>query len=502
MEYYITLDVGTSSSKIAIIDTECKVIFTSTQSYPTYYPSLGFAEQNPNEWWEAIKKGINICLSESGIERKKILCVGVAGQSWSNIPVNNQGDVLGNNPIWTDTRASDICLETEKKIGKERIFNNSGNPFMPGYQLPKILWLKKHNRRLYDETWQFMSSNGFIVYKFTEQSKMDYSQIYGLHNINIKTAEYDKDLSEEFDIDLSKLPELCETTEIVGKVTNNASQETGIPEGTPVIAGGLDAACSTLGVGVYKSGGVQEQGGQAGGMSIALDNMIAHPSLILSRHAVPGMFLLQGGTVGGGASFEWISKLLAADYDLRFDKKSDYFKYLDDSAADVNPGSDGLIFLPYLAGERSPIWDPNAKGVYFGLDFNKSKGHLIRALLEGVAFALRHNMEIAREVGIEISKYRSTGGSANSSVWTQIKSDVTSSEVEVPDSDEATVKGIAYLCGLAVGVYSNLSDIVDKTIIIKKEYSPDSNNYDIYNKNFEIYKKLYLSLKELMKESN
>lgn len=121
MEYYITLDVGTSSSKIAIIDTECKVIFTSTQSYPTYYPSLGFAEQNPNEWWEAIKKGINICLSESGIERKKILCVGVAGQSWSNIPVNNQGDVLGNNPIWTDTRASDICLETEKKIGRAHV---------------------------------------------------------------------------------------------------------------------------------------------------------------------------------------------------------------------------------------------------------------------------------------------------------------------------------------------------------------------------------------------
>lgn len=501
MSYFLCVDMGTSSAKIAIVSIKGEVKVTTNQSYQTYYPNSGWSEQNSEEWWQAVINGITVCLDNSKLNVKDIKCVGVAGQSWSNIAVDKNGNVLGNNPIWTDTRAKDICAEYIEKIGQENIFKVSGNPFMPGYQLPKILWLKENQPEIYRKTWQFMSSNGFIGYKFTGKSTLDYSQIYGLHNINMATATYDEKLTEQFSVDIEKLPEICQTTDIIGEVTKIAAEQTGLIRGTPVIAGGLDAACSTLGVGVYENGMVQEQGGQAGGMSIALDQLLIHPALIMSRHVLPDLFLLQGGTVGGGASFEWISDLFRPKYDNSNFNKKNYFIKLDKMAENISPGSEGLIFLPYMSGERSPIWDPNARGVFYGLDFNKADAHMIRSVMEGVAFSLRHNIEVAEEMDIHIAQYRATGGSANSPIWTQIKADVTSCEVVVPDSDDATVKGVAMLCGMALGDYKDLPDFINQTIKIKRTYSPNLANKQVYDHNFKIYKDLYLSLKNIMVES-
>ncbi|MDD3197917.1 MAG: FGGY-family carbohydrate kinase, partial [Eubacteriales bacterium] len=278
-----------------------------------------------------------------------------------------------------------------------------------------------------------------------------------------------------------------------------AAAQTGLKQGTPVVAGGLDAACGTLGAGVCKPGQTQEQGGQAGGMSICVDSALAHPQLILSPHLVPGQWLLQGGTVGGGGTLAWFSRELgAAEEQIGRENSLSPFIVMDDEASESPLGSRGLIYLPYMAGERSPIWDAKAQGVFFGLGYDKKRGDLIRSILEGTAFALEHNVRIAREVGAEISEFRAMGGAANSRIWTQIKADITGTEFVVPSADTATTWGAAMVAGVGAGVYKSYEQAVDMTVSIQRRHQPDMDKHDAYEPYYEIYESLYPSLKDAM----
>ena len=283
------------------------------------------------------------------------------------------------------------------------------------------------------------------------------------------------------------IPEVYPCDKIIGRVSGEASRLTGLKEETPVVAGGLDAACGTLGAGVYLPGQTQEQGGQAGGMSLCLNEALAHKSLILSPHVVPGMYLLQGGTVGGGGALKWFRQELGNG--LSFDE-------LTAEAERIPAGADGVVFLPYMAGERSPIWNPDAKGVFYGLSYDKTRGHMIRAVLEGVAFALEHNLRVAEEVGAKVSIMNAMGGSSNSVLWTQIKSDVTGKPIQVPASDTATTLGAAILAGIGCGIYSSYQEAVEKTVAITRFHEPDEANHELYRRSMELYLELYRDLEK------
>nr|MCR5580197.1 carbohydrate kinase [Pseudobutyrivibrio sp.] len=298
------------------------------------------------------------------------------------------------------------------------------------------------------------------------------------------------ELAEKLGLSTNLVPPLYECDEIVGQVTEKAAKLTGLAAGTPVVAGGLDAACGALGAGVYKAGQTQEQGGQAGGMSICTDKALAHKSLILSPHVVTGMWLLQGGSVGGGGALRWFKQEFGQD---------ESFDDLTKEAEKVPAGSEGVVFLPYMAGERSPIWDPDSKGVFYGLSFDKTKAHMTRAVLEGVAFSLEHNMRVAAETGVQVGVLNAMGGAANSKLWTQIKSDVTGLPIDVPASDTATTLGAVLLAGIGCGLYSSYSEAVEYTIDIKKSYKPNMENHEIYKKSMDLYLELYKDLKETYK---
>jgi xylulokinase len=255
------------------------------------------------------------------------------------------------------------------------------------------------------------------------------------------------------------------------------------------VAGGLDAACGTLGAGVIETGQTQEQGGQAGGMSICTDAYAADIRLILGMHVVPGRWLLQGGTTGGGGALKWLRDTVCPE--LSFEEMSSL-------AGDVPAGSGGVLFLPYMAGERSPIWNPNATGVFFGLDYAKTRGHMIRALMEGVAYALRHNLETAAGAGAHVHSMRAMGGSANSLVWTQIKADVTGRQIDVPQSDTATTLGAAILAGVGTGVYGGFPEAVKKTISVRRIHAPNAALRDVYEEGYQRYRALYERLEPMM----
>jgi Sugar (pentulose and hexulose) kinases len=305
--------------------------------------------------------------------------------------------------------------------------------------------------------------------------------------------EYNNDLAKELGLSSDLIPEIFDCDTIIGTVTKEAASITGLIEGTPVVAGGLDAACGTLGAGVYEPGQTQEQGGQAGGMSICTDRALAHKKLILSPHVISDMYLLQGGTVGGGGALKWFRSELCPG--MSFDE-------ITAEAGKISVGSDGVVFLPYMAGERSPIWNPDAKGVFYGLSYDKTRAHMARAVLEGVAYALEHNMQVAAETGIEVDTLNAMGGAANSVLWTQIKSDVTGKTINVPASDTATTLGAVLLAGKGCGLYKDYKQAVDRTIKITRTHIPDMDNHHIYQQKMNLYFELYDDMKNTFSKYN
>lgn len=483
--YLLGIDIGTSACKVAIFEKNGKVLAQSNQSYQLYYPHPGWVEQDADEWWSAICDGIRDVLDQSGIAPADIAGIGVDGQSWSAIPVDKEGNALARTPIWMDTRARDICERVKSDVGFERIFEVAGNDFLPSYTTPKMLWFKENAPDVFRKTDKFLQSNSYIAMKLTGVMSMDFSQGYGVHFFKMDDCTVDADLAKELGLSTDLIPQLYGCHDVVGGVTAEAAKLTGLAEGTPVVAGGLDAACGTLGAGVYLPGQTQEQGGQAGGMSICVDHALAHPKLILGTHVVPGMWLLQGGTVGGGGTLRWFRQEFSSEQS---------FDELTALAEPIPAGSEGVIFLPYMAGERSPIWNPDAKGVYYGLGFDKTKGHLVRATLEGVAYSLEHNLRVAAETGAKVGELIAMGGASNSRLWTQIKADVTGKTIKVPTSDTATTLGAAILAGVGVGVYGGFEEAVKETIVITREQEPDMEAHEQYQK----YMQMYLDLSEAL----
>lgn len=481
------IDLGTSACKVAVFDEDGCVLAQSNQPYQVYYPQAGWAEQDADEWWHAICCGIREVLADEKVSADQICGIGVDGQSWSAIPVDKEGNALARTPIWMDTRARDICERVKAEVGEERIFSVAGNDFLPSYSTPKMLWFQENRPDVFKKTWKFLQSNSYIVLKLTGVMSQDYSQGYGIHFFDMERLGYDSELARELGLSEELVPELAACDQVVGTVTKEAAELTGLRQGTPVVAGGLDAACGTLGAGVYKVGQTQEQGGQAGGMSICTDRALAHKKLILSPHVVPGYWLLQGGSVGGGGALKWFRQELGAGQS---------FDELTAEAEKIPAGAEGVTFLPYMAGERSPIWNPDAKGVFYGLSFDKTRGHMIRAVLEGVAFSLEHNMRTAAQTGVEVQVLNAMGGAANSRLWTQIKADVTGKRIEVPASDTATTLGAVLLAGVGCGVYDGYEQAIKRTIVTTRVHEPDMEKHEIYKKAMERYLQLYEDLKD------
>ncbi len=495
------IDIGTSACKVAIFNLQGKVISQAAKEYKVYYPAPGYVEQNPVEWWQSVCAAIKESIQTAKIDARQIAGIGIDGQSWSAIPVDKAGNVLHNTPIWMDTRAADICSETVLRVGFNKIFDLSGNSFEPTYTTPKILWFKKNLPDVYKQTYKFLQSNSYIAFQLTGKFTQDLSQGYGIHSFNMVEGKWDDGFCEELGFDREKLPEIFQCHEVIGEVTSEAAAITGLASGIPVVAGGLDASCGTLGAGVLKVGQTQEQGGQAGGMSICLNSATAHPKLILGFHVVPGLWLLQGGTVGGGGAIKWFKQEFGAFEDVASKVTGvSPFKLMDDEAEKINPGSDGVLFLPYMAGERSPLWDKNAKGVFFGLNYNKTRAHMIRAIMEGCAFALNHNLKTAEEIGVGVNELVAMGGAANSRLWTQIKADITGKTIKVPTSDTATTLGAAILAGVGTGQYPSFEAAVKDTIVTTRTHEPNMENNKIYNRNFEIFLELYEKLKDTMQK--
>ena len=491
------IDSGTSGCKLTVFDFEGRVVAAAAGNYHTDYPKVGYAEQDAFAWWKIICQEIQNLIEVQKVDPRDIAAIGTAGISWVCLPVDRNGVPLRKAMIWLDRRSEKQAAWLRETLGESELVRSSGNPVDPAYITPKILWLRENEPEVYAQTGKFLQSNAYIVYKLTGEFSQDYSQAYGFHFFDIAKGAWNENIADRIGIAPDLLAPLFHCHDVVGTVSSKAAAETGLVAGIPVVAGGLDAACCALGAGVVTPGQTQEQGGQAGGMSILVDQPLIHPQLILGYHVIPDLWLLQGGTVGGGGTLKWFSEELG-HYEQQIGKEVNKSAYevMGNEASIIAPGADGLIFLPYMAGERSPLWNSNARGVFFGLSYDKTRAHLIRALMEGVGFSLRHNLETAEEVNALVKELISVGGASNSRVWTQIKADITGKTIHVPLSDHATTLGAALLAGVGTGVYQNFVEAVEKTVHIQRTHHPAAKNHAYYKNLFQLYLELYQKLRD------
>lgn len=483
--YIITIDVGTSSTKTALWDDSGMLVAETSAAYALHRPAPLWAEIDGDVWWQAVCATVQQVIAAGGIAARDVAGVGVDGVGWTLLPVDREVNALYPALIWLDRRADDETRWLNALLDADRLVHLAANPLDAAYITPKLLWLKHHHPEIFDTTYKFLTCSAFITARLTGVFTCDFTQAYGYHFFDIAHERWDAWAAEQVGVPLDKLPPLCACPDVAGTVSAHVAAQTGLAAGTPVIAGCLDAASGALGAGVTRLEQTNEQGGQAGGMAVSLDRVVVEPRLIFSHHVVPGQYILQAGTVGGG-SLGWFRDVLGQD------AGENVFEQFSAQAGEVPPGAHGLIFLPYMAGERTPLWSSTARGVFAGLSYNTTRGDLLRAIMEGCAFAVYDNLRIAEEHGVTITEYLGSGGATHSAVWCQIKADVYGKPFIVArraDGGEGGHSlGLFALTAYGVGLCDDIGACVERLLPNRQVFEPSPDHHARYNELFQVYR--------------
>ena len=498
--YILTFDVGTSSTKTALWSGSGQLVAEASYAYAVYRPDPLRAEMDPEDWWRAIATTARQVLAQSGVTADQVVGIGVDGISWTLVPVDQAVRPLFPALTWLDRRAIEESDALAGLPDAQRLVRLDANPLDPAYITPKLVWLKKNHPDIFEHTFKFLTSTGFIVARLTGEWTCDWTQAYGFHCFDMERACWDAWAADQIGVPLDRLPELVAPYQVVGPLTAAAAEATGLRAGTTVIAGGLDAAFGALGSGVTRPGQTNEQGGQAGGMGISMDHVVVEPRLIFSHHVLPGQYLLQAGTVGGG-SLGWFRDVLG-DEEIRQAAAvgCSPFELFTHQVLATPPGAHGVLFLPYMAGERTPLWNNQARGVFFGLSYATGRGDLLRAIMEGCAFAVYDNLRIAEEKGAHVTEWLGSGGATQSSAWCQIKADISNRPFVVArlaDGREGGHSlGLFALTACAAGLDDQPGHLVERLLVQRQEYMPSPAHHAMYEDLFGVYLKLSRKLLE------
>jgi len=475
----LTIDIGTSSTKVCLFSVQGEQLANYQEPYQVDYPKPDWAEQDPQIWWDAACRGSAIVIKEAGAPT--VTAVVVSGQTPSCVPVDENGHPLRPAILWLDRRAYHQVSWLEENLGLELAFAHTGNTLDSYYGGVKWLWFKQEEPERYRRTWKILQASSYIIYHLTGCAVLDHSQA-GLCSpcFNLYTRDWDLEICQKIGIDPTILPDLKPADQIVGTVSAQAAQASGIPVGTPVVAGGGDFAFSCLGAGVFEPGEAVVMLGTAGNLLVP-DPVMIDPRLINTINILGGMLSLGGVTAGG--SVTWFRDM------LRWEGE-DFYACMESEAQRTPAGAQRLVFLPYLMGERTPIWDDRARGAFFGLSNMHHRGHLYRAVLEGVAYAFRGMLEIVMDSGTQIEKITLTDGGAQSELWRQIFADVLGRPVSWQPKSGGTALGAAIAGALACGTLSDPAAIkswLQPTVDIY----PEPNTEAVYERNFRVFQELY-----------
>lgn len=495
LQYTLGLDIGTSAVKALLMDKNGEIVAENSESYPLYTPNPGWAEQNPEDWWQASQKVIKDLIEENEIKAEDIKAISFSGQMHSSVFLDQKMEVIRPAILWSDTRTSKECREIEKRVGGiEELTKLVSNPALEGFTAAKILWLRNNEPENYKKVKKVLLPKDYIRYKLTGELGMDLSDAAGTLLCDVKAEDWSEEIMELLEIDQEIMPPVLKSVDIVGNITEKAAELTALSTETKVVAGGADNACGAVGSGIIKAGRVMASLGSSGVVVAQTDKPEADPEgrVHLFNHAVPGSHYMMGVMLSAGMSFKWMKEEMFKD-EIGFEQ-------LNEEAEAVEAGSEGLIFLPYLYGERTPHADADARGVFFGISGKHKRGHFIRSVMEGVSFGLRDSLELIKDRGVEIEEIRLIGGGAKSKLWQQIVADIFGAEISLLNVEQGPAFGAAIIAGVGAGVFSDFESIVEEIVEVEKVVKPIAENVKKYEKNYEIYKALYGDLKARFKD--
>jgi xylulokinase len=503
MGFLMGIDVGTTSTRAIIIDEYGKLIASSTSSYSLITPKPGWAEQHPEDWWKAAISAIKSAIENSKLSPKDISSVGLSGQMHGSVFLDKDGNVLRPAILWCDQRTQKQCDEIYEIFGYENFIKLSYNKALPGFTAPKILWLRQNELNNYKKIFKILLPKDYIRYMLSRVFATEVSDASGTILLDIAKRNWSDEILKGLKIGKGLLPDVYESHEVSSKVSAEASKLTGLLEGTPIVGGGGDQAAGAVGSGIVSPGLISDSLGTSGVVFSYSDNPVydSQGRLHSFCHAVEGKWHLMGVTLSAAGALKWYGDTFGPSNEAREknpDKKT--YKLLDLQAENVGPGSDGLIFLPYLSGERTPYADPYARGVFFGLSYIHSQDHFVRSILEGVAFSQLDCLSLMKDAGIKSEKIILFGGGSKSRVWRQIIADIFNTKIVTLNVEEGPSFGAALLAGVGCSIYKTVQEAVNKTISEVDETNPNADNMAKYKKLYEIYISLYKDLKNDFKK--
>lgn len=499
----IGIDIGTSGTKSVLFDDKGNALASDTVEYPLYQPRNGWAEQDPEDWRNAVCLSVSHVLLKSGVKAVDIKGIGLSGQMHGLVMLDGNDKVLRRAIIWCDQRTQAECDEITKLVGFDKLIKITANPALTGFTASKIRWVMNHEPELYAKCRKIMLPKDYIRYMLTGEFATEVSDASGMQLMDIPRRKWSDELLELLGIDKALLPEMYESCEISGKVTVRAAALTGLAPGTPVAGGAGDQAAGAVGNGIVKRGAVSSTIGTSGVVFAYTDKPLIDPHGRVHTfcHAIPGAWHIMGVTQAAGLSLKWFRDNFCQEEILEAEKTGvDPYVIMDGMAEKAGIGAHGLYYLPYLMGERTPHLDPDCRGVFFGLSAMHTKADMIRAVLEGVCFSLTDCMDIIRALGADASCVRASGGGGKSQLWRQMQADMFGSEVQALNSSEGGALGAALLAGVGTGVYSSVPEACEIAVTVRKTYAPIPEYSAIYGKNHGLYKELYTSLKDCFKK--
>jgi xylulokinase len=491
---FLGIDVGTGGTRAVVVDTAGQVTASATVEHAAFASAqTGWAEQDPRDWWRAATWAIRQVLAREQAE--EIGAVGLSGQMHGAVLLDARDEVLRSSIIWCDQRTGAQCLAITEMIGAERLIEFTCNPALTGFTLPKLLWVREFEPDIWREVRSVILPKDYVRLRLSGEKSTDVADASGTLLFDVVGRKWSEQMLSATEIDGRLLPRVYESPEITGTVSKSGAEATGLREGTPIVAGGGDQAAGAVGMGIVRGGTVSATIGTSGVVFAATDKPALDPKGRVHTfcHAVPGRWHVMGVTQGAGLSLRWFRDQFGAGPDDGHDP----YERLTEEAARVPAGANGLIWTPYLMGERTPHLDPDARAALVGLTANHTRGHVVRAILEGVAFSLRDSFEIFKEMNVPVAEIRLGGGGARSKLWRQIQASVYGRQVQIVEAEEGAAYGAALLAGVGAGAWPSVDAACDAVARIACTVEPDTDSVKLLDRQYEKFRLVYPALKRL-----
>ncbi|WNR47109.1 xylulokinase [Paenibacillus roseipurpureus] len=490
------LDLGTSAIKCILVDEKGTVIGSHSVEYPLSQPQPGWAEQQPEDWWNATVAGIRGLLTSTGVTGAEVGGIGFSGQMHGSVFLDEAQQVIRPALLWCDQRTAEQCAYIEATVGEAELGRLTGNRALTGFTAPKILWLRQHEPEHYARVRHLLLPKDYVRLRLTGALGMDMADASGTLLLDVAHRSWSQTVAERLEIPLAWLPPLYESGDIAGHLLPEAAALTGLAPGTPLVVGGGDQACGAVGVGVVRQGIASVALGTSGVVFVHDDTYQVDEAYRLHSfcHGVPGKWHRMGVMLAAGGSFQWWRNHFAGEELARAQEEGkDVYEILTSDAERAPLGSEGLLFLPYLSGERTPHPDPKARGAFIGLNLRHGKAHLTRAVLEGITFGLRDSMEMIRESGIKVTELRVNGGGARSPFWRQMIADIFGIPVVTVNSTDGPAYGAAIMAASGV-LQVDIAQLCEDWIQVTNRVEPNPANQQKYEAYYKVYRSLYPTL--------